>query len=151
MNMGRLINQLEIDEGKRLAVYVDTEGYKTVGIGHMIKDDDPEWLRNLNPGESIKYPQMYKLFFEDLSNAIQDAAIVFEDVWNDLPETVQEVVVNMLFNLGRNNFLTFKKTIKAVYDNDWEKMAEEMMDSKWATQVGPRAVRLQRRVRDIAK
>ena len=52
----------------------------------------------------------------------------------------------MGFNLGITRLLKFKKFLAALEQHDWETAAVEMMDSRWATQVGPRATRLRDRV-----
>ena len=62
--------------------------------------------------------------------------------WKDLDDNKQRVMANMAFNLGLPRLSKFVKFLKAVQDSDWEKASEEMMDSKWATQVGDRAKRL---------
>jgi lysozyme len=51
-----------------------------------------------------------------------------------------------MFNLGRPRLSRFKKFIAAINEGDWEIAAIEMMDSKWAVQVGPRSERLRDRV-----
>lgn len=142
MDIDRLMRQLAIDEGRRVRVYLDTEGLRTVGIGHLIKATDPEWLRDLEVGDKITDEQITELFTQDLAIAISDAKTVFEPVWDEFPDIAQEVVINMLFNLGRHRFLGFKKTIAYAYTKDWKNMSEEMLDSKWARQVGQRAYRL---------
>ena len=61
------------------------------------------------------------------------------------------VIANMCFNLGPPRFSKFKQFIAAMQISDWEKAAEEMMDSKWSTQVGERATRLRDRVLNADK
>ena len=69
-----------------------------------------------------------------------------EPWWRSLDDNRQRVVANMCFNLGQPRFSGFKKFIHAMQVSDWERAAEEMMDSKWATQVGDRAKRLRDRM-----
>ena len=52
----------------------------------------------------------------------------------------------MCFNLGINRLLNFKKFLGALQEHDFETAAIEMMDSRWATQVGPRSTRLRDRI-----
>lgn len=141
MNLKRLKKQLEIDEGKKLTVYLDHLGYPTVGIGHLIKETDPPEIRNLRVGDKITEEQCSQLFIADVSIAIADCTIIFDE-WDSFPSEVQEILVNMLFNLGRPRFLTFRQMIAAVYQREWKKAAQEMAESKWARQVGNRASRL---------
>lgn len=149
MNISRLIKQLEIDEGKRHSVYKDSLGYRTVGIGHLIKDSDPDWIKNLGDGERITDGQMYEIFFDDLSTAIKDAGLIFGPAWNEFPDIAQEVFVNMTFNLGRSRFLKFERTIRFALDKNWSMVAREMMDSRWAEQVGKRASRLSSNIKAL--
>lgn len=149
MKLSRLVKQLKKDEGVRHKVYLDSLGLKTVGVGHLIKEDDPDWLVNLGVGDSITDNQVNNLLMEDIGIAIQDAMIIFEPVWDTFPHLAQEIFINMIFNMGRTRFLGFKKTIAAAYEKDWLTVSTEMLDSKWATQVGNRANRLSANMRAI--
>jgi lysozyme len=146
MKVKRLMGQLQIDEGVKLRVYLDHLGLPTVGIGHLIKESTPDEVRNLEVGDKITIEQCEQLFREDLKSAIEDAMVIFEGVWEEFPEMAQEVFINMLFNLGRYRFMKFKKTILAAYAQDWQTVSVEMMDSRWARQVGQRAVRLSQHI-----
>ena len=75
--------------------------------------------------------------------------VIGEDVWKDLPGDIQEVLVNMCFNLGGTRLGKFKNMLNAVEDHDWERMAVEMEDSRWFKQVGRRSVELQETVRNV--
>ena len=75
--------------------------------------------------------------------------VIGEDVWRDLPGDIQEVLVNMCFNLGGTRLGKFKNMLNAVEDHDWERMAVEMEDSRWFKQVGRRSVELQETVRNV--
>ena len=66
--------------------------------------------------------------------------------WRDLPSDLILVMANMSFNLGINRLMKFKNFLSAMQNNDWDKAAVEMLDSRWAIQVGPRAIRLKDRV-----
>ena len=59
-----------------------------------------------------------------------------------LSETRQAALIDMAFNLGISRFMTFKKMIAALKRNDFEEGARQMLDSRWANQVGQRAIRL---------
>lgn len=142
MRVDRLIGQLKKDEGVVIRVYKDSLNYKTVGIGHLIKDSDPQWLQDLEYGDKITAEQVEDIFIQDLAIAIADAKIVFGEVWEEFPDMAQEVFINMIFNLGRHRFLKFKKTILYAHQQKWDMVAIEMLDSRWAKQVGTRAYRL---------
>ena len=67
--------------------------------------------------------------------------------FNDLNDVRQEVLANMRFNLGLANLRKFKRMIAALERRDWVDASREMLDSKWATQVGNRAIRLSNAMR----
>jgi lysozyme len=48
----------------------------------------------------------------------------------------------MIFNLGATRLLGFKKFLKAVEENDFDLASTEMLDSRWAKQVGQRSIEL---------
>ena len=59
-----------------------------------------------------------------------------------MSEVRQMIVVDMVFNLGVSRFLNFKLAMNAMQEEDWEEAAAQMLDSRWADQVGQRAHRL---------
>ena len=95
MNIETLVSELIVDEGEVLAVYICTAGHETCGVGHMITDSDPElgWP----VGAPITKERSDKLLAEDLKSVINDCVWVFPNFY-DLPEEVQLIVGNMMFN-----------------------------------------------------
>ena len=71
------------------------------------------------------------------------------DDFDNLPEEVQKIIGNMMFNLGRPRLSRFHKMKKAVLDKDWQEAANQMQDSKWYEQVTNRAERLCERMRNV--
>ena len=124
-----LRKQLRVDEGVRLKPYKDTVGKLTVGVGRNLDD------KGLNL-EEIAY-----LLDNDITDAEQDARALFPS-YDKLSEVRKAVLANLCFNLGRDRAAQFKKLRKAVLDEDWSQAAIEMLNSKWASQVGARATRL---------
>ena len=61
---------------------------------------------------------------------------------NQLDPTRQDVLINMAYNLGLDGLLKFKKMLAAVKSGQYEKAAEEMLNSKWRSDVGDRAKEL---------
>ena len=143
MNIEKLREELKVDEGCIEEIYLDHLGYHTFGIGHLITNKDKEW------GEPVGTKISTKRINECFKNDIE---IVFKELdrnlswWRELPDDIQLVLANMCFNLGITRLKKFKKFLTALSEKDWELAATEMMDSRWATQVGQRAVRLQKRV-----
>ena len=147
MNRDKIYEQLKIDEGVVYKIYHDHLGYKTFGVGHLILPQDPEFKQSLET--PVSEERVKSAFEADLDISIDECKALFKDKWDEYPGELQEVLVNMMFNLGRPRLGKFKKFIKAINESDWNTAAIEMMDSRWADQVGPRAKRLRNRVKAL--
>ncbi len=147
MDIEQLRETLKVDEGVKYEIYKDHLGYPTFGIGHLIVESDEEYGQSVGTG--VHLDRVNEAFDEDVSVMIDEAKKLFPDL-EDLPEEAQQVIVNMTFNMGRPRLSKFKKFIAGVNAGDWEKAAVEMMDSRWAKQVGSRAERLRDRIRALA-
>ena len=79
---------------------------------------------------------------------IDESKKVFGNL-EEMPGEVQQVIVNMCFNMGAPRLSQFKKFIRAIHDEEWATASLEMLDSKWANQVGERANRLSDRIKAI--
>ena len=143
MNRDKLVKELILDEGYIYEIYKDHLGYLTFGVGHLVLNTDEEY------GKEVGTPVSEKRILECLNN---DVDIVCEELdrnlywWKELDDNKQRVMVNMCFNLGYPRLSKFKKFLAAMEKHDFETAAIEMMDSKWANQVGLRAERLKKRV-----
>ena len=146
MDINKLREQLKIDEGVEYQVYNDHLGYKTLGIGHLVVPGDLEY--DAPVGTSVSEDRVNEIFDKDVITYIDEAKKVFDNL-EGMPEEAQQVLVNMCFNMGAPRLSKFKNFIKAIHDEDWATASVEMLDSKWATQVGPRANRLADRIRSI--
>ena len=147
MNIEALREQLKIDEGVKYEIYKDHLGYPTFGIGHLITENDPE--HGEPDGKEISEDRVNEVFATDVAKFVSESKILFPDL-DDLPDVAQQVIVNMAFNMGRPRLSKFKNFIAGVNDRDWTRAAEEMMDSRWATQVGDRAIRLRNQILTLA-
>ena len=141
-------DQLKIDEGYRDVIYLDSENLKTFGIGHLVTDADPE--KNEPISTKVSKARIDQAFTDDVQTAITSLKQVFPSVigW---PSEVKQILVNMIFNLGATRLKKFKKFGEALERKDWDKAADEMVDSKWYGQVGKRSERLVARMRNVAK
>jgi lysozyme len=146
MNINRLREQLKIDEGVKYEIYLDHLGYPTFGIGHLVTQHDEEHGKPV--GTPITEERVNSVFDSDVETYISEAKKVFPDLDN-LPEDAQEVIVNMTFNMGAPRLSKFKKFIAAVEAHNWNTASVEMMDSRWAKQVGNRAIRLRDRIKAL--
>lgn len=125
--------QLEQDEGFRPTPYLDTVGVPTFGHG----------LTYITQYESLR-------IVEDRVQELYWLLSASHKWFNNLTPARKSVILNMTYNLGyaglvgdeKKRIRGFKDMIAALKAGDYEQAAKEMLDSKWARQVGDRAVRL---------
>ena len=72
-----------------------------------------------------------------------------EGVFGSFPDEVQQILVNMMFNMGRTRLSKFKKMHAAILKEDWKEAAIEGRDSQWHKQVTNRAERLMVRLENV--
>ena len=147
MNIEQLRKELEVDEGVKYEIYNDHLGYPTFGIGHLVRDTDPEAGAALGP--PVSEDRVIEAFNEDVETVLSDCAILYDD-FDELPEEAQLIIANMMFNLGRPRLSKFKGMKAGVDARDWKKAADEMVDSAWYRQVPNRAGRLVTRMKALA-
>ena len=147
MNIEQLREQLEVDEGCVYEIYNDHLGYPTFGIGHLVKESDPEQGQSL--GTAVSSERVVEAFESDIQSVLRDCNILYSDFHN-LPEEAQQVIANMMFNLGRPRLSKFAGMKRGVDARDWNQAADEMVDSNWYRQVTNRADRLVERIRALA-
>ena len=97
MNIEQFREELKIDEGVKYEVYLDHLGLPAPGIGHLIKETDPE--HGLEVGTVISEERVNELFDEDIKVTISECEDLFNN-FNDLPEEAQLILANMMFNMG---------------------------------------------------
>lgn len=146
MNMKNLRNQLINDEGVVYEVYLDHLGYPTMGVGHLITEDCPEY--GWAVGTPVSYERVWTSFEDNLKFKIEECRRLYDD-FDKWPGEVQEILVNMMFNLGRTRLASFKRMHAALNRRDWREAAKEGRDSKWYRQVTNRAERLMSRLENI--
>lgn len=132
MNTDAFERHLIWAEGRRSKPYRDTEGVLSIGVG-----------RNLERG--LSDDEIDYLLANDMRTAEQDAAML--GYWSRLDDARQLVVADLVFNLGLTKWLRFENANAALSAGDYEKAADEMVDSKWYGQVGRRAVKLVKAMR----
>ena len=146
MDVEKLREQLKIDEGCVYEIYNDHLGYPTFGIGHLVRESDPE---NGSPiGTKVSEDRVANAFDDDIGIVLSDCNKLYPDL-EDLPEEAQQIIANMMFNLGRPRLSKFVGMKRGVDAKDWNRAADEMVDSRWYAQVGRRAERLVNRMREI--
>jgi len=147
MNLELLQEQLAIDEGVKFEIYLDHLDLPTCGIGHLVLESDPEYGEPV--GTPVTEERVTELFQQDCAIVLEDCQILYPD-FDELPEEVQQIVANMMFNMGRPRLSKFKGMKRGVDARDWNAAADEMVDSGWYRQVTNRADRLVNRMRALA-
>tara|TARA_B100001123_G_C15210023_1_gene986857 strand:+ start:749 stop:1192 length:444 start_codon:yes stop_codon:yes gene_type:complete len=146
MDLQQLREELTEDEGCKYEIYLDHLGYPTFGIGHLVRESDPEHGEEV--GTSISEDRVIEAFESDIETVLSDCNKLYSD-FEDLPEEAQLIIANMMFNLGYPRLSAFKGMKRGVDSRDWDAAADEMVDSRWYNQVTNRANRLVERMRSI--
>lgn len=128
--MDRIKEQLVRHEGLRLKPYRCTAGKLTIGIGRNLDDC------------GISQSEAYIMLINDIMNCEKQLQAKIPDIYNGLDAVRKSVLLNMCFNLGINGLLGFKNTLAFIKTGDWERAANNMLVSRWAKQVGRRAIEL---------
>lgn len=123
-----LADSIERSEGRVDTMYEDHKGNLTIGVGHKLKG-------NPIPQEAIDI-----IFRADLNEAIDEARKICqkEEVdWDFLPMVIQEVLIEMVFQMGTKSVRGFKCMWDSARARNWKAFRFEMLDSKWAREDTP--------------
>ena len=134
MNMDRLLASVKKHEGYRNKVYLDTLGKRTVGVGHLCVEDFWE--------DDKEYEEKFLMTIleHDLQSAIKGAKeLMSENGCNDIDEIAEELIIEMVFQLGKTGVSKFRNMWKHLYALEYSMAASEMLDSRWAKQTPNRA------------
>ncbi|WP_419663254.1 lysozyme [Desulfosarcina variabilis str. Montpellier] len=131
--MENIRRQLIRHEGLRLRPYKCSAGKITIGVGRNIED------RGITEAEAMV------MLKNDIAGARADVDSLLDEFgirkW-ELNQARLDALTNMAFNLGRKRLSGFKKMIAAIKDRNFDLAAAEMLNSKYARDVGQRAVEL---------
>ena len=147
MNKDQLREELAEDEGCKFEIYLDHLGLPTYGIGHLVVEGDPEYGQPV--GTPVDEERVRQVFNLDIASTLDECQVLYPD-FDDLPEECQLIIANMMFNMGRPRLSAFKGMKAGVDARDWNRAADEMVDSRWHDQVPNRAKRLVKRMRALA-
>ena len=126
----RTKEQLVKHEGLRLKPYRCPAGKQTIGYGRNLDDC------------GISKTEAYVLLENDIQNCEKQLLDEIPDIYNALDDVRKSVLLNMCFNLGIDGLLGFNNTLAFIAAGDWERAANGMLASKWAKQVGRRAIEI---------
>lgn len=125
MNITKLQDQLIKHEGIKLKIYTDSVGKISIGVGHNLTD------------KGLTEVQVRSILNDDLLDTI-NFLNTHVPWWPTLDDVRQRAIADMTFNL-MGKLLEFKKMIIAIQLKDWNKAADELLNSKFAHQTGQRA------------
>ncbi len=128
--MQRLIEQLKRHEGVKTHAYKDHLGYVTVGVGRCLEE---------GIGVGLSEDEIEYLLLNDIKRCNNELQKAF-DWFSELDEVRRDAMINLCFNVGLPRLRGFVKALAAMEAKDYEEAAKEFFDSRWATQVGNRAV-----------
>lgn len=130
----KLVESIKLHEGWRNKAYQDSEGIWTIGYGRNLQ----ELTINKSEGEAW--------LCADIAEA-KALALRFPEYDSLDTHARKDVLVEMVFNMGPRRVAGFRNMLRAMRERDWDEAAMEMLDSKWADQVGKRAQRLSEQMR----
>ena len=128
-----LLSSVIVHEGFSRYIYLDSVGVRTVGFGRNLDD------------RGISREEAEMLLLNDLETSTKEAKKL--EFYENLTSNRQDVIVEMIFNLGLTRFKKFKKTIGYINQANHSAAADEMLNSAWANQVGQRAITLSNKFR----
>ena len=146
MNIDKLREEIEYDEGNVEEIYLDHLGLPTFGIGHLVRESDPE--HGWEVGTAVSHDRCVEAFNEDIKTVVSDCYKLYPD-FDDLPEEAKRIIANMMFNMGLTRLSKFKNHNAALQSGDWKEAAKEGRDSRWYKQVTNRAERLMTRLENV--
>jgi lysozyme len=142
-----VLNLIRKHEGHKNHVYLDSVGKKTIGIGfNLTRPDAPTIIKSIgadynkviNGQQDLTDDQIKTLFQINVKTAYNDAK-KFLPQFDGLPRNVKLAVLDMSFNLGYTRLSKFNITKQHITDGNYKKAGEEILNSKWASQVKSRA------------
>lgn len=129
------------EEGVRLEPYRDSEGFWTVGVGHLIDRRKggilPRYIEASFPLTELEVRELLASDLQNVKNGLDDSIAW----WRGLDVVRRTVLVSMGFQLGVSGLLQFRETLKLLREGDYKQAAIQMSRSKWAKQTPARAYR----------
>ena len=144
MDMDRLMESVKKHEGYRNKVYLDTLGKRTVGVGHLCVEDFWE--------DDKEYEEKFlmEILQKDLQQAIRGARSLMEEHdCADIDEQAEEILIEMVFQLGMTGVSKFRNMWKALAEKNYIGASYEMLDSRWAKQTPNRAKAMAKTMKEI--
>ena len=130
-----LKSRIKRHEGFLAKVYLDSLGKATIGYGHLLTEED-DFVEGVIYDKDI----LEALFEKDFNKAVQGAEELLKDY--NIALVAKEVIIEMVFQLGKTGVSKFKKMFDALKNNDYSRAAAEMLNSAWYRQTPSRCEEL---------
>lgn len=147
-----IFEMLAIDEGLDLSVYLDTEGFWTVGIGHLLTKNpskavaiaELDKLVGRSTGGTITKAEAQTIFAADVAKSEKGILgnATLAPIYNGLDSTRKMALVNMVFQMGVQGVAGFPNSLKMIAAKNWKGAASNLAQSKWYRQTPNRAKRV---------
>ena len=131
-----LIDSIKKHEGYVGIVYKDSLGIDTIGYGFAIKDLELD-------------RDICDIILERKIHQLESRVVNKFEWYEDMPEEIQDVVMEMCYQLGVTGVSKFRKTISYLKKKEFKNASVEMLDSLWAKQTPNRAKELSNRVKEV--
>lgn len=135
--MEKLLKMIKLHEGVKSHAYQCTAGKWTIGVGRNIDEEG---------GLGLSEEEINVLLINDVERVKNELTAAY--FWFPaLDEVRQAAMIDMCFNLGLSRLRGFVKAIEAMSRQQYDNAADEFLDSRWASQVGQRAIRVTEMIR----
>ena len=137
MDNDKIINMLKAHEGSKKFAYRCTKNKLTIAVGRNI---------DIDGGIGLSDDEIDYLLNNDIDRVIKELGSSYP--WfSDLDGVRQAALIDLCFNIGGPRLKGFVKALGAMQDGDYERAADEFIDSRWASQVGSRALEITAMIR----
>lgn len=131
--MSKLRAMIQRHEGLRLQVYTDTQGIKTIGFGHNLQAHGETEIQIISRADADWY------FEIDFAHACSQIEVLLHEMQVSLDDVRFSALVDLCFNMGINGLKGFRKMLANLRASNYTQASVELLNSKYATQVGGRA------------
>ncbi|ARW57549.1 lysozyme murein hydrolase [Serratia phage X20] len=147
-----IFGMLRIDEGYDSKIYKDTEGYWTIGIGHLLTKNpslsvakaELDKLVGRSCNGQITQDEAESIFAKDVEKAVKgiQGNSVLKPVYDSLDEIRRAALINMVFQMGVAGVAGFTNSMRMLKEKRWDEAAVNLAKSRWYNQTTNRAKRV---------
>jgi len=147
-----LYSMVAFDEGSKTTVYKDTEGYWTVGVGHLLSKKpsmdnaiailDSQVKRSTKG--SLTTAEVQTLFQQDLDKVLASVKVneILYPIYLSLDSVRRLGLLNMVFQMGADGVASFKNSLTLIRNKSYTQAGINLRKSKWYSQTPNRAERV---------